>query len=161
MSSIDYDLKRIRAVAFDVDGVLSPSTIPTWPEALPLAVKCGLKICIITGAKSRGIEVRYGSLGITDIFSGAAQKLEVLTGWMERNSLTPEEVAFVGDDVPDYQPMKHVGLSVAPADAAADILAIARYISPVNGGYGVARDLLEQILRAQGHWMSQAKAFGW
>lgn len=174
MSSIDYDLKRIRAVAFDVDGVLSPSTIPTSPEgeplrmvnikdgyALQLAVKCGLKICIITGAKSRGIEVRYGSLGITDIFSGAAQKLEVLTGWMERNSLTPEEVAFVGDDVPDYQPMKHVGLSVAPADAAADILAIARYISPVNGGYGVARDLLEQILRAQGHWMSQAKAFGW
>ncbi len=67
----------------------------------------------------------------------------------------------MGDDVPDFEPMQCVGLSVAPADSAIDILQHCRYVSPCNGGYGVARDLLEQILRAQDHWMTTEKAFGW
>lgn len=87
--------------------------------------------------------------------------MEVLTDWMARHGLTPDEVAFVGDDVPDFEPMQCVGLSVAPADSAIDILQHCRYVSPCNGGYGVARDLLEQILRAQDHWMTTEKAFGW
>lgn len=174
MSKIAYDLKKLRAVAFDVDGVLSPSTIPTSEEgeplrmvnikdgyALQLAVKLGVKIAIITGGRSRGVEVRYHGLGIKDVYSGVAEKTEVLREWMDVNGLTPEEVAYVGDDIPDYRCMQMVGLSVAPADAAADIKAVARYISPVAGGYGVARDLLEEMLRAQGLWMSDAKAFGW
>lgn len=174
MSGINYDLKRIRGVAFDVDGVLSPSTIPMSAEgeplrmvnikdgyALQLAVKCGLKIAIVTGGVSKGVNVRYTGLGVTDIFSGAAQKLPVLHKWMTDNGLEPEEVAYVGDDVPDYEAMQSVGLPVAPADACCDIKDVARYISPVNGGYGVARDLIEQILRAQGLWMHNAKAFGW
>lgn len=174
MSGINYDLKRIRGVAFDVDGVLSPSTIPMSADgeplrmvnikdgyALQLAVRCGLKIAIITGGVSRGVNVRYNGLGITDIFSGASQKLPVLQKWMSDNGLDPEEVAYVGDDVPDYEAMLAVGLPVAPSDACCDIRDVARYISPVCGGYGVARDLLEQILRAQDCWMHNAKAFGW
>lgn len=174
MSGINYDLKRIRGVVFDVDGVLSPSTIPMSAEGEPLrmvnikdgyalqhAVKCGLKIAIITGGVSRGVTVRYNGLGITDIFSGAAQKLPVLLKWMDDNGFGPEEVAYAGDDVPDYEAMQAVGLPVAPADACSDIKEVARYISPVDGGYGVARDLLEQVLRAQGLWMHNAKAFGW
>lgn len=174
MSSIAYDLKKIRGVAFDVDGVLSPSTIPTSPEgeplrmvnikdgyALQLAARLGLKMAIITGGRSRGVEVRYSGLGIKDIFMGASNKIEVLRGWMADNGLEPEEVAFVGDDVPDYECMQAVGLSVAPADACSDILGIARYISPAKGGYGVGRDLLEQILRARGLWMNSSEAFGW
>lgn len=174
MSAIDYDLRKIKGVAFDVDGVLSPSTIPMSAEgeplrmvnikdgyALQLAVKCGLRIAIITGAVSHGVEVRYGGLGIKDVFIGASRKLDIFRRWMEENGLSQEEVAFVGDDVPDYEPMMHAGLSVAPADACSDIKEIARYISPKEGGYGVARDLLEQVLRAQGHWMTHAKAFGW
>lgn len=174
MSSINYDLKKIKGVAFDVDGVLSPSTIPTSPEgeplrmvnikdgyALQLAVKCGLEIAIITGATSRGVAARYSALGIKEIHQGASRKVEVLTDWMARYGLTPDEVAFVGDDVPDFEPMQCVGLSVAPADSAIDILQHCRYVSPCNGGYGVARDLLEQILRAQDHWMTTEKAFGW
>lgn len=174
MSAIDYDLKRLRAVAFDVDGVLSPSTIPMSADgeplrmvnikdgyALQLAVKCGLKIAIITGARSRAIEVRYNGLGITDIFTGAGRKIDIFNRWVADCGLTPEQVAFVGDDVPDYEPMLAAGLAVAPADACPDILRIARYISPCRGGYGVARDLLEQTLRAQGLWLSDSKAFGW
>lgn len=174
MSGISYDLTKVRGVAFDVDGVLSPSTIPMSADgeplrmvnikdgyALQLAVKRGLRIAIITGASSRAVEVRYRALGIEDVYIGASKKIEILQQWMTANGLSPEEVAYVGDDVPDYQPMLHVGLKVSPADAAVDIRRIADYISPVEGGYGVGRDLLEQILRAQGKWVLDEKAFGW
>ncbi len=174
MSGINYDLRKIRGVAFDVDGVLSPSTITMDAGgtplrgvnikdgyALQLAVKLGVRIAIITGADSEAVRVRYNSLGITDVYTRAGKKIDVLRRWMEANSLKPEEVAFVGDDVPDYEPMLAVGLRVAPADACPDILGIANYVSPVAGGYGVGRDLLEQILRARGEWVLNEKAFGW
>jgi len=174
MSSIAYDLTKIRGVAFDVDGVLSPSTIPTSPDgeplrmvnikdgyALQLAVKLGLNIAIITGGRSKGIEMRYRGLGISDIYMGASVKIDIFRKWMERHGLQPEEVAFVGDDIPDLHCLELAGLSVAPADACNDVKDMARYISPVIGGHGVARDLLEQIFRAKGQWLSDAKAFGW
>lgn len=174
MSGIAYDLKKIRAVVMDVDGVLSPSTIPTSPEgeplrmvnikdgyAIQLAVKKGLKIAIITGAVSQGVDVRYRSLGVDDIFMGAGKKIDVFRNLLAQYGLDPDQVAYVGDDVPDFETMMEAGLSVAPRDAAADILRIATYISPVDGGYGVARDLLEQIMRAQELWVLDEKAFGW
>ncbi len=174
MSAIDFNLSQIRGVVFDVDGVLSPSTIPMDADghplrmvnikdgyALQLAVKRGLKIAIITGADSSAIEVRYRALGITDIFTKASRKIPLLKGWLSDNGLIPEEIAYVGDDIPDYEAMTHVGLPVAPADAAPEIKQIARYISPVAGGYGVARDLLEQLLRDRGEWMTDHHAFGW
>ena len=105
--------------------------------------------------------MRYNGLGVKDVFSGAAQKLPVFEQWMADNGLMAEEVAYVGDDVPDYEVMRVAGLAVAPADACPDVKEIAEYIYPAMGGYGVARDLLEQILRAQGKWMHNAKAFGW
>ena len=80
---------------------------------------------------------------------------------MAEHDLRPEEVAYVGDDIPDYQAMTMVGLSVAPLDAAVDIKAMARYIAPVNGGYGVARDLIEQVLRAQDLWHINDTALIW
>lgn len=174
MSKINYDLSKIKAIAFDVDGVLSPSTIPMDNEGIPqrmvnikdgyalqLAVKHGLKIAIITGADSKAIHHRYGALGITDIFTKAAEKLPLLQNWISKNNLESDEVAYVGDDIPDYECMKAVGLSVAPNDAAIEIKQIATYISPMNGGYGVGRDILEEIMKAQDMWMSQAHAFGW
>ncbi len=174
MSGINYDLRKIKGVAFDVDGVLSPSTIPMDINgtplrmanikdgyALQLAVKTGLKLAIITGADSEAVRVRYNALGIKDVFTKAGRKIDVLRGWMEREGLHADEVAFVGDDVPDYEPMLEVGLRVAPADASIDILGIANYISPARGGEGVGRDLLEQLLRAQGKWVLNEKAFGW
>lgn len=174
MSKIDYNLDLIRAVVFDVDGVLSPSTIPLGADGMPcrmvnikdgyaiqLAVKHGIKIAIITGADSEAIVRRFSALGVKDVYTKIAHKLPLLEEWMTANGLTAEEVAYVGDDVPDFQCMKHVGLSVAPADAAVDIKQIARYISPVEGGHGVARDILEELMRSQGHWMTNAKAFGW
>lgn len=174
MSKIAYELTKLRAVVFDIDGVLSTSTIPLADDGIPrrtvntkdgfamqLAVRRGLKLAIITGAVSPGIEQRYAALGVRDIFTGVGVKLPVLKEWMELNGLQPEEVAYVGDDIPDYECLKYAGLGVAPRDAAEDILTIADYISPVAGGNGVARDLLEEILKASGKWALSDKAFGW
>lgn len=174
MSKIDYDLSKIKGVVFDVDGVLSPSTIPLLPDgtpsrmvnikdgyALQLAVKMGYKIAIITGADSEAVKKRFNGLGIKDVFLKASVKITILKEWIKSNGLKPEEVAFVGDDVPDYECMKYVGLSIAPADAASDILRMAHYISPARGGEGVGRDILEQLMRNNGQWLSSEKAFGW
>lgn len=171
---VAYDLTRIKGVAFDVDGVLSPSTIPMDHEgkpmrmvnikdgyALQLAVKKGLRLAVITGADTPSVAVRYHALGIADVHLKAADKLPILLEWMRANNLRPDEVAYVGDDIPDLPAMKHVGLPVAPADAAVEVKKVALYISPRDGGYGVGRDLLEQILKAQGLWMDNAQAFGW
>ncbi len=174
MSSINYDLKKIKGIAFDVDGVLSPSTIPLSPEgeplrmvsikdgyALQLAVKKGLKIAIITGGSTKAVDVRFRGLGIEDVYLGASMKLPILHQWMEDNGLEAAEVAFVGDDIPDIQPMEHVGLAVAPSDAAEEVKRVASYISPKMGGYGVARELIEQVMKAKGLWLTDQHAFGW
>lgn len=174
MSKIDYDLTKIKAFVFDVDGVLSPSTVPLGADGLPcrmvnvkdgyamqLAVKHGYKIAIITGGCSESIELRFRALGIFDVYMGASMKLPILTKWIEENGLDASEVAFAGDDIPDHDCMKAVGLSVAPADADVDIKCVARYISTVNGGYGVGREIIEEVMKAQGEWMSTEKAFGW
>ena len=174
MSRIDYDLNALRGVAFDVDGVLSPSTIPMDDRGVPqrmvnikdgyalqLARKMGIEIAIITGANTESIAHRYNALGITDIYLKAADKLPVLEEWMRRRGLTPHEVAYVGDDIPDMLPMQSVGLPVAPADAAPDIKAVACFSTKANGGYGVARELLEEMLKARGVWLTHDDAFGW
>lgn len=174
MSGINYNLKKIKGIAFDIDGVLSPSTIPMSVDGIPmrmvnikdgyalqLAVKCGLKIAIITGGDTKAVQVRYSALGITDIFQKSANKLPVLKEWMESHGLSPEEVAYMGDDIPDLQCMRYVGLPCCPYDAAWEVKESSLYISPFGGGYGCGRDLLEHVMRAQGLWMSDAKAFGW
>lgn len=174
MSRIDYPLSKIKAVVFDIDGVLSPSTIPLDINGMPtrmvnikdgyaiqLAVKQGLHIGIISGATTPSLRTRYEGLGVTDIELGVQMKLPRLLCWMEKLGLHPDETAYVGDDIPDFEALRAVGLAVVPADAAPEVKAVATYISPVNGGYGVARDLLEQIMKVQGCWMSSHEAFGW
>lgn len=174
MSAIDYDLTKIRAIAFDVDGVLSPSTIPLSADgeplrmvnikdgyAIQLAVKCGLRLAIISGGNTRAIRIRFESLGMRDIYLGAAHKLDIFNMWMKEYGLEPEQVAFVGDDIPDLKVLRAAGLSCCPYDACAEVRQTCRYVSKYTGGYGVGRDILEQILKAQGHWLAEDKAFGW
>lgn len=174
MSRIDYDLTAIAGVAFDVDGVLSPSTMPMDQNGVPqrmvnvkdgyalqLAVKMGINIAIITGADTEAIASRYRSLGIEDIYLKASEKQPVLEEWMHRRGLSVHQVAYVGDDIPDMMPMQSVGLPVAPADADIDIKAHACFITKACGGYGVARELLEEILKAKGLWLTTDDAFGW
>lgn len=169
MSKIPYPLEKIRAAVFDIDGVLSPTTVPLGTDGIPTrmanlrdgysmvcALRAGLKIAIISGADTPAVTARFMNIGIKpeDFFTGHLNKIEILKEWMMSNGLTPEEVAYVGDDVPDIEPMKYVGLSVTPADGSIDTLQVARYITTARGGYGVARELLEEILRTQNLWPS-------
>lgn len=174
MSRINYNLKQIRAVVFDVDGVLSPSTVPMSAEGVPmrmanlkdgyamqLAVKSGLQLAIISGADVPSIRGRFGVIGLTDIFLGVGNKLPVFEQWIAAKGLKPEEVAYVGDDIPDLPVIRACGLPVAPRDAAHEIKAAAKFVTGATGGHGVARELIEEILKAQGHWLDNTKAFGW
>lgn len=171
---INYDLSIIRALFFDVDGVLSRQTINLGPDGLPQrtvnikdgyamqhAVKCGLKLAIISGATTESTRVRYEKLGLTDIVLGAAVKIRAYEELCQKHGLRDEEVVFMGDDIPDYEVMCRCGLPCCPADAAAEIKEVSKYISNRNGGEGCARDVLEQVLKAQNLWMHNAEAFGW
>lgn len=174
MSAISYDLKKINGFAFDVDGVLSPSTIPLGEDGMPmrmvnikdgyalqLAVKRGYRIAIITGGKSEAVRIRFAALGIKDIFMGVSDKLPVLESWMTGAGLESGQVAYMGDDIPDLPCLRHVGLPCAPFDAAWEAKQSSVYISKFTGGYGCVRDLVEQTLKANGHWMDDDRAFGW
>ena len=174
MSSINYDLEKIKGIVFDVDGVLSPSTIPLgeagYPRrmanikdgyALQLAVRKGYSIAIITGGKDIAIRKRFESLGITDIYTDVPHKLPVLSSWMDDKNLKPEEVAYMGDDIPDLQCLRHVGLPSSPFDACREVRQTSIFVSKFSGGYGCARDLLEQIMKAQDHWLTDQEAFKW
>ena len=171
---INYDLTKIRAVFFDVDGVLSCETIPQHPNGDPMrtvnikdgyamqhARKCGLILAIITGGRTEAVRIRYVSLGLKDVILGAAVKIKAYNDLKKKYGLRNEEIAYVGDDIPDYEVLTTCGLPCCPADAAPEIKAVCTYISHKNGGQGCARDILEQILKAKDLWMHNSTAFGW
>lgn len=171
---ISYDLKKIKALVFDVDGVLSTATIPMGQDGIPLrsvnikdgyaiqlAVKLGMHVAIITGGNSLSIAKRYEGLGVKEIHLSAKVKIEVFNELVKRLKLTTDEVMYMGDDIPDYEVMAACGLPCCPKDAAHEIQKISRYISPYTGGNGCARDVIEQILRAKGYWNMDKIAFGW
>lgn len=171
---INYDLKKIKALVFDVDGVLSRQTIVLHPSgepmrtvnihdgyALQLAVKMGLQVAIITGGRSRAVRKRYEGLGIPDIYMGCAVKIHTYDAFLAKYGLHDEEVLYMGDDIPDYEVLSRCGCPCCPSDAVPEIRAVSRYISHYAGGEGCGRDVIEQVLRAQHKWMSDSQAFGW
>lgn len=171
---INYNLKQIKGFAFDVDGVLSTNNVLLQEGgepcrtanikdgyAMQLAVKNGYQLAIITGGKSEAVRRRYDALGVQNIYMHAAIKIKIYEEWLEKTGLHPEEVIYMGDDIPDYEIMSKCGCSCCPADAAEEIKAISAYISPRKGGEGCVRDIMEQVMKAQGRWMSSSMAFGW
>ena len=171
---INYDLTKIRALCFDVDGVLSAETVPMDSMgnplrtvnikdgyALQLAVKMGLHLAIITGARVESVRHRYEGLGIPDVHIACSVKLHTYEAFKQKYGLSDEEVLYMGDDIPDYEVMQRCGCPCCPADAAPEIRQSSIYISHLRGGYGCGRDVVEQVLRAQGKWMADEKAFGW
>ena len=171
---INYDLSKIKAIIFDIDGVLSAETITLAPDGLPmrtvnikdgyaiqLAVKHGLRIAIMTGAKVESIRVRYEGLGVEDIYVGCSVKVRTYEASLEKYGLKEEEVMYMGDDIPDLEVMRRVGCPVCPKDAAWEIQEASVYVSHLKGGYGCGRDVIEQVLRAHGKWVMDEKAFGW
>ena len=171
---INYDLSKIRAVVFDLDGVLSSETISLGTDGTPLrtvnikdgyaiqlAMKMGLRVAIISGCKIEAVRKRYEGLDMEDIYLGAAVKIKIYDDFIAKYDLKDDEVIFMGDDIPDLEIMRRVGCAVCPKDACPEVRAASCYVSDRCGGQGCGRDVLEQVLRAQGKWLSDERAFGW
>lgn len=173
MESFLTQLKNITTFIFDVDGVLTDGTIYVTEDgvqtrafnikdgyALQLAVKCGYNVCTLSGSRSKSALYRLTSLGINDVYMGVHTKLDKVKIFFEEKHISPEKAIYVGDDITDFEAMKFTGLPVCPADAAEEIKAISKYISPCNGGRGCARDIIEKVLKVQGKWMNEI-AYSW
>ncbi|MDR1403067.1 MAG: HAD hydrolase family protein [Tannerellaceae bacterium] len=174
MSSINYDLTKIKAFVFDVDGVLSREVISLYPNGEPartistkdgyaihMAARKGFQIAIITTGRSEAVRLRFSKLGVQHIYMQSIRKIKDFNNFIRKTGLKEEEVLYAGDDIPDLEIMLRVGLAVAPADAVPEIKGIVQYISRRKGGEGVARDVIEQTMIAQGSWMSEEDAFIW
>jgi 3-deoxy-D-manno-octulosonate 8-phosphate phosphatase (KDO 8-P phosphatase) len=166
MENFKEAITRIRAFAFDVDGVFTNGEIMVTPEgefmrnynskdgyAVAYAIKKGYKVCIITGGRGRAIEIRFRNmLGVNGLYMACTDKIETLKEFLAEHGLTPQELMFMGDDLPDIEAMQHAGLAVCPADASHEVVGISHYVSPFNGGAGCVRDVIEQVLRARDDW---------
>lgn len=158
-------LAGIKALAFDVDGVLTDGTVHILPGqepvrtfhskdgyALQVAARQGLQLAIITGGKSETVKERLKALGVQDVWLGARHKIEAYEEWLARYGLRDDEVLYMGDDLPDTEVLQRAGLSCCPHDSAPEIRALVDYVSPIDGGKGCVREVIEQVLRAQDRW---------
>lgn len=157
--------RTIKTFVFDVDGVLTDGNILVLNDgqlartmnikdgyALQLAIKKGYRVLVISGGTSDAVKERLQKLGVTDCFLKVDNKKEKLIEYMAANKLNWDEVLFMGDDIPDHSSMQLTGLPCCPADAAPEIKQISHYISPAKGGRGCARDVIEKVLKLNGHW---------
>ena len=153
-------------IAMDVDGVLTDGKLWLLSSldlvrnmnikdgyALQLAVKKGYHVVVISGAADTGaVESRLKGLGISDVNMGVKDKATLLKNKMTHHSVSSQQVLFIGDDIPDYEVMKTVGLACCPSDAVSEIIEIAHYISPNKGGEGCVRDVIEKVLKLNNQW---------
>jgi 3-deoxy-D-manno-octulosonate 8-phosphate phosphatase (KDO 8-P phosphatase) len=173
MSNYKALLTEIDTFIFDYDGVMTDGKLILQHEGNPLrsanvkdgyvlqlAVRLGYRVVIISGGLSKSMENRFEALRINDVFLGVSDKLEVLHKYIRQNNLDLQKMVYMGDDIPDYKVMKEVGVACCPADAVEEIKKISIYISDKKGGDGCVRDIIEQVLKVQGKWMSE-EAFRW
>ena len=166
-------LKHINTFIFDIDGVLTDGTVTLFGNgeqvrkmssrdgySMQYAKKKGYKIAIISGGSSKGVKQRFDYLGITDVYLSSSNKLEAFNDLVKKYDLNTEHILYMGDDLPDWEVMKKVGLPTCPQDAATEIREIAKYVSPFIGGSGCVRDVIEQTLRVQGKWADKDD-LGW
>jgi len=174
-TSVSYKelLNQVHTFIFDIDGVFTDGSVFIHPNgelirtlnardgyAVQLAVRRGYKVAIITGGKSEAVKASLGNLGISDIFLGSSNKLEVFERYIAQHNLDPKGILYMGDDIPDMKVMQHVGVPTCPSDAAEEIKAISCYVSSRAGGKGCVREIVEQVLKLHGHWLN-GDAFHW
>lgn len=160
---------NLDAFLFDVDGVFSTGQVILLPDADPVrtfhsrdtyalqhALKEGMRIIIITGGHSEGVTAYFKRFGVTEFHDRVANKLDKLEELIATTGLDPARCAYMGDDIPDLRIMQRVAFPCCPNDAADEVKAISAFVSKNRGGHGCVRDLLEQAMKIQGKWMTEA-----
>lgn len=159
-------LKNIKAFVFDVDGVFTDGSVYLLPGghmsrvmnvldgyAVVKAIKNGYKIGVITGGDDPMVRHRINYLGITDYYPKSPDKLVDFEDFKTKNNLKNEEILMMGDDLPDILVMRQVEIAACPINAVPEVKAIADYISPIHGGKGAVRDVIEQVMKMHGKWI--------
>ena len=168
------NLTGIKAFAFDIDGVATDGGVfcnsdgdllRTYDAkdgfAIRMAVLNGYPVAVITGGSSESIRKRMATSGVNpdDVFLHCRNKIEQFTQFCERYNLKPEDIMYFGDDIPDVECIMAAGCGVAPADAAAEAIEAADWVTEHKGGKGCLREAIEGTLRAQGKWVFDAVAY--
>ena len=169
IANLPARFQSIRHFVFDIDGVLTDGTILVMPDgeqvrrmnikdgfALQLAHHHGYNILVISGSARSSVESRLHKLGITDVHFSVTDKAGFLLAKIQEKGWDPTCILYMGDDLPDLPALSLVGLPSCPHDAAPELQTMASYISPMNGGMGCVRDVIEQVLRLNGQWKLQS-----
>ncbi|MDR2556156.1 MAG: HAD hydrolase-like protein [Bacteroidales bacterium] len=167
MDNYKQRLKGITTFIFDFDGVLTDGRIwvykDSWAQrcasvkdgyALHYASKIGYNIAVISSGSGTSIHERMNSIGISDVYTEVHSKIDKFYEYIASKNVHPDEVLYMGDDIPDYEVMREAGIACCPADAAQEIKDIAHYISPIKGGEGCVRDVIEQVLKTRNDWFN-------
>lgn len=166
MQNFKEKLTRVEAFVFDVDGVFTDGQIVPLPGddfyrsyyardgyAVTYAISEGYPIHIITGGRGEIIRYRFEKLKVTGLYTNVGDKSAVLADIAASEGFDLANTVYMGDDIPDLGPMRMVGLPVCPADACHEVVRESVYVSRYTGGRGCVRDIIEQVLRAQGKWL--------
>ncbi len=159
---------RVRTLIFDVDGVFTDGRVGLLASgeqyrtfdikdsySIELALKAGFRVGIVSAANAEGVRIWLETLGVKDIFMGGPpdQKLNAYLGYVTRDGLSESEILYMGDDIIDCPILSRPDvLATCPADAVDEVKAICSYVSPKPGGHGATRDVIEQVLKANGKW---------
>lgn len=157
--------KDITTFVFDVDGVLTDGTVLLLENglqarqmhikdglALQMAIKNNYGVYVVSGGASEPIIRRLQYLGVKEIHLGLTDKAKFFEAILEQNNLIRNKVLYMGDDLPDVPVLQKAGLPCCPKDAASEVKTVSKYISPVKGGKGCVRDVIEKVLKLNGHW---------
>ena len=170
MGNFKEDIARVEAIVLDVDGVMTDGGIIPPPDgdfirryyakdgyAMACAIREGYKVCIISGGRGAMLENRLKMLGVTRMYLDCMDKVAAIEEFLADYNLDRENVIYMGDDIPDLECMRVVGIPICPADAAMEVVEASRYVSEYDGGRGAVRDIVEQVLRVQGKWAKNLK----
>ncbi len=171
MGNFKEDIANTEAFIFDVDGVLTDGGITPTVDgndfirrynakdgyAVAYAIRMGYRICIISGGRGAALKRRLEMLGIKRMYIDCMDKIAAMNEFFAEEGIDPRNTIYMGDDIPDLECMRAVGIPVCPADAASEVIEASRYVSEFKGGCGCVRDIIEQVLRARGDWAKDSQ----
>lgn len=164
MNVLEY-FTKVSTFVFDLDGVLTDGTVLVLQDglqarqmhvkdglALQMALKNGYNVVVLSGGFSEPVIGRLHKLGVQEVYLSIKDKYHFLENYLQQHNLQWDEVLFMGDDLPDVEVLQKAGVACCPADAVMEVKRISKYISPIKGGYGCVRDVIEKVLKLNDHW---------